>query len=55
VSGAVKQVVLATIGKQQAALDLAIERGNIGLQLIIWQRMTILESAIAGADDEQGA
>jgi hypothetical protein len=52
VSGQERTAVLDTIGRQQSALDLAIERGNIGLQLIIWQRMTILEAAIAGDGDE---
>jgi hypothetical protein len=51
VSGAQRNAVLDTIGRQQAALDLAIERGNIALQLYIWHRMAVLEAAIAGADD----
>jgi hypothetical protein len=50
-SGAVRTAVLNTIGRQQAALELAIEHENVGLQLMIWQRMTVLERALSGDDD----
>lgn len=51
-SGQQRTAVLDTLGRQQAALDLAIEAGNIALQLYIWRRMVILEAALGG-DDEQ--
>jgi hypothetical protein len=50
VSSAVRRAVLDTIGRQQAALELAIEAGNIGMQFFIWQRMVMLESALGGGD-----
>jgi hypothetical protein len=50
-SGQQRAAVLDTIGRQQAALELAIERGNIGLQLLIWRRMAVLEAALSGDDD----
>jgi len=53
-SGAVRTAVLRTIGQQQAALDLAIERGNVALQFIIWQRMTALERALSGDSQKAG-
>lgn len=51
-SGQQRAAVLDVIGRQQAALELAIERGNIALQLLIWKRMMILEAALEGADHE---
>lgn len=51
-SAAQRNAILDVIGKQQAALDCAIERGNIGLQLYIWQHMVVLETALAGDSHE---
>jgi hypothetical protein len=48
VSGAVRRAVLDIIGRQQVALELAIEAGNIAMQLYIWRRMALLEAALEG-------
>ncbi len=53
-SPATRERILDTILVQQAALEVAIERGDVGLQVYIARRMAALETAME-ADHEQRA
>ena len=45
-SPTVKVQVLDVLGRQQVALEAAIERGNVGMQTTITRRMAALERAL---------
>jgi hypothetical protein len=51
-SSAVREGITRNILAQQAALELAIERGNVALQFYIAARMVTLEKALTEADHE---
>jgi hypothetical protein len=51
---ATRPALLITLGSQQTALELAIERGSVALQCNIWRRMAILESMIVALPRARG-